>query len=183
MISHRRRLTIAVTAGILASAAFPALAHAATIYPPVDSCTVDPATASAGGTIAFSCAAASFGANEPVTITVTGENGAEASFAFVHFAVSTASAARTSRGDGSLGTVNVTLPAGAIGVYNIAAVSPSSAGGAASASIVGADGLPTTGGDSGQLLGVWIGGGALVLAGVIVLVTRLVRSRRERHDD
>jgi len=48
--------------------------------------------------------------------------------------------------------------------------------------IVAADGLPTTGGDSGQLLGIWIGGGALVLAGVVVLVAVLVRRRNDARD-
>ena len=67
-------------------------------------------------------------------------------------------------------------------MYNIAAISRSSAGGTASASITGTDGLPTTGGDSGQLIGVWVGGGALVLAGITVLVALAARRRRDRDD-
>ena len=79
--------------------------------------------------------------------------------------------------------MRITLPANASGVYNIAAISATSAGGAASASIVGADGLPSTGGNSDQLLGVWIGGGALVLAGAVIVIARVARARRDRNDD
>ncbi len=51
----------------------PVAAQVSTIYPPVDSCTVSPASVSAGGTLSFSCQSGTFSANEPVTITVTGE--------------------------------------------------------------------------------------------------------------
>ncbi|EXJ51152.1 cell wall protein [Microbacterium sp. MRS-1] len=160
----------------------PNAAHASTIYPPVDSCTTSPASITAGGTLSFSCAERTFGADEPVTITVTGHDGANTSFAMVHLGISTGSTTRTSDANGALGEVRIVLPATASGVYNIAAISRSSAGGTASASITGADGLPRTGGDSGQLVGVWVGGGALVLAGAVVLVALAVRRRRDRND-
>jgi hypothetical protein len=159
----------------------PNAAHASTIYPPVDSCTTSPASITAGG-LSFSCAERTFGADEPVTITVTGQDGANTSFAMVHLGISTGSTTRTSDANGALGEVRIVLPATASGVYNIAAISRSSAGGTASASITGADGLPRTGGDSGQLVGVWVGGGALVLAGAVVLVALAVRRRRDRND-
>lgn len=100
----------------------------------------------------------------------------------VRLGISTGSITRTSDANGALGEVRIVLPSSASGVYNIAAISRSSAGGTASASITGADGLPRTGGDSGQLIGVWVGGGALVLAGAVVLVALAVRRRRDRHD-
>ena len=165
---------------VLALAPLPA--QASTIYPPVDACSTSPASAGPGATVAFSCAARTFGANEPVTITVTGQDGRDVAFAMAHFAISTGSITRTSGADGALDTVRLTLPSSASGVYNIAAISRSSAGGTASASITGADGLPTTGGDSGQLIGVWVGGGALVLAGITVLVALAARRRRDRDD-
>lgn len=185
--SHRsiaRRLAQGAAASLVAAllALAPVAAHASTIYPPVDSCTTSPAGVAPGATLSFSCAARTFGANEPVTITVTGQNGADVSFGMVRFAISTGSITRTSDADGALDAVRITLPSNASGVYNIAAVSRSSAGGTASASITGADGLPTTGGDSTQLVGVWVGGGALVLAGVVVLIALAVRRRADRDD-
>ncbi|MBN9216098.1 MAG: cell wall protein [Microbacterium sp. SCN 70-200] len=170
-----------IMAGALAFAGATA-AQASVLYPPVDACGVADVTVSAGDTISFSCQSGTFAANEAVTITVTGENGADATFAFVRMAISTGSATYTSSATGTLPAVSITLPADAKGIYNIAAVSSGSAGGIASVTIVAADGLPTTGGDSGQLLGIWIGGGALVLAGVVVLVAVLVRRRNDARD-
>lgn len=160
----------------------PVSAQASTIYPPVDACSTSPASIGPGAAIAFSCAARTFGADENVTITITGQDGHSAAFGMVRFVISTGSITRTSGADGALDTVHITLPPSASGVYNIAAISRSSAGGTASASITGADGLPTTGGDSGQLIGVWVGGGALVLAGLTVLVALAARRRRDRDD-
>ncbi|WP_157553730.1 cell wall protein [Microbacterium hominis] len=186
--SHRStdRLRVARVAGAsllgAALALSPVAAQASTIYPPVDSCTSSPASVPAGGTLSFVCASGTFAANEPVTITVTGENGRDVAFGIVRFAISTGSVTRTSDATGALPAVGITLPQNASGVYNIAAISRSSAGGTASTSITGADGLPSTGGDSGQLVGVWVGGGALVLAGATVLIALAARRRRDRDD-
>ena len=184
MTGRSRSLSLGAAAGVLgvALAAVPLTAQASTIYPPVDACQSAPASVAAGETLEFSCEAGTFGADEPVTITVTGENGAGATFGFARFAVTTGSVQRTSDANGSLPVVRVTLPSNATGVYNIAAISPTSAGGTASASITGADGLPSTGGDSAQLAGLWIGGGALVLAGAIVVIAMAVRRRRDRDE-
>lgn len=160
----------------------PLTAQASSIYPPVGSCATSPAGTDAGGTLVFSCRAGTFGATEPVTITVTGQNGRDVAFGMVRTAIGTGSVTRASDADGALGAVRITLPATASGVYNIAAISRSSVGGTASASITGADGLPTTGSDSAQLVGVWVGGGALVLAGATVLVALAARRRRDRDD-
>lgn len=159
----------------------PAAASASTIYPPSDACTTSPATITPGGVIAFSCGAATFSSNETVTITVTGENGSAAQIGMVRFAISTASGTAQSGADGSLGPIPITLPSNASGTYNIAAVSPTSAGGTSAASIATADGdLATTGG-SGSMLGLWVGGGALALAGVALGAAAL--ARRFNHAD
>jgi len=175
------RTTVTALVG-LAMALAPVAAQAATIYPPVDSCSTTSATATAGATLDFACTSGTFGANEAVTITVTGENGRGVTFGVARFAITTGSTVRTSDAEGALSPVRITLPSDASGVYNIAAISRSSAGGVASVSLVGSDGLPTTGGDSGQLVGVWVGGGALLLAGATVLIALAIRRRRDRDD-
>lgn len=178
-------LRACAAAGVVIAAVLsgPAAAEASTIYPPSGACTVSPAAASAGATISLSCAAATFSANEPVTITVTGENGDAASIGFIKTAISTASGRATSDADGSLKPVSITLPRDASGTYNIAVVSPTSVGGTATATIAAADGsLPVTGMNSGSLLSLWVGGGALVLAGGTIAAAVAVRRHRERTD-
>ncbi|MDT3346262.1 cell wall protein [Microbacterium aquilitoris] len=164
----------------------PAVANASTIYPPVDACSSDAAGAGAGDTITFECDSTTFGANETVTVTVTGENGAGATFALVRTAVSTASAQFTSDASGALPAIRITLPSDARGVYNIAAVSATSAGGTSSAVIDTSDSsdpLVRAGFDGNQLMGLWIGAGALIAAGAVVLVAAAVRRHRNRTDD
>lgn len=178
-----RRLTQAIAISAIAAAsmlAVPAAASASNIYPPSDSCTVSATTMVAGETFDFSCNSSTFSANETVTITVTGENGAGATFgaAFVKFAVSTGSTTRTSTETGALEPVAITLPQNASGVYNIAAISATSAGGAGSTTISSGDaGLPLTGGDA-PLVGLWLGGGALLLAGAAVAAAAAARRAR-----
>jgi len=168
--------TVIAGAAVLAAPA----AEAATIYPPTGSCVVDPTTTTPGGTVAFSCAAETFSPNEQVKITVTGENGAAAEIGFVRTAIATASADATSTADGSLASIDITLPSDARGTYNIAAVSPTSAGGTAAVTVTSADGsLPTTGLDSAALTWLWVAGGALVVAGAALGVVALVRRRRD----
>jgi LPXTG-motif cell wall-anchored protein len=173
------RTALAATLALGAVFAVPVAASASTIYPPSGSCTATPTTAQAGGTIAFECAAETFSPDEDVTITVTGENGAAARIGMVRFAITTASGAAVSGADGSLAPVDITLPSNASGTYNIAAVSSTSAGGTAAVTITGADGLPTTGLDQGQTIGLWIGGGALLLAGAALAVVAAVRRSRD----
>ncbi|SFI56025.1 MULTISPECIES: hypothetical protein [Microbacterium] len=179
-----RRLTrFALAAAVVVGSALAlpqAAVAAGVIYPPSDACSVSPSAAGANETLDFSCGGATFGANETVTITVTGENGAGASFAFVKFAVSTGSTVRTSTATGALAPVSITLPSNASGVYNIEAISATSAGGVASATVAADGQLPVTGGDSTQLLGLWIGGGALVVAGAAIAIATAVRRSRRR---
>ncbi|MDR7112880.1 LPXTG-motif cell wall-anchored protein [Microbacterium trichothecenolyticum] len=174
------RATFAAMLALGAVLAVPAAANASTIYPPSGSCTTTP-TAQAGGTISFECAAETFSADEAITITVTGENGAASRIGMVKFAITTASGNASSEADGSLAAVDITLPSNATGTYNIAAVSSTSAGGTAAVTITGADGLPATGLDQGQTLGLWIGGGALLLAGAALAVVAAVRRSRDSH--
>lgn len=186
----RRPLRLALPAIIATAMMFgaPAAATASgsTIYPPVDACQSDAASAGAGDTFTFSCDETTFGANERVTITVTGENGAGATFGMVRTAITTASTTRESDADGALPPVEITLPSDARGVYNIAAVSATSAGGTASA-VLDASGdsgvLPLSGFDSNQLMGLWIGGGALLLAGAVIIGAAAVRRHRDNTDD
>ncbi|MFE1665373.1 LPXTG cell wall anchor domain-containing protein [Microbacterium sp. P02] len=178
-----RNITMGAAIGMAALSA-PVAAQADSIYPPSGSCTVSPASAAPGGTLSLSCRAATFSSNESVTITVTGENGAGASVGFVKFAVTTASGVVESATDGSLPATAITLPKDASGTYNIAAISATSAGGTATASVASTDGsgLPATGLDSNSLLGLWAGGGALVLAGIALAVGAVVRRHRLTQD-
>jgi hypothetical protein len=182
-----RRTLHAISVAIVGAAMFavaPTAASAASLYPPVDACTTGGDGFSPGSTVGFECEAGTFTPNEPITITVTGERGDQATFAIVRADITTASVERTADSDGALGTVEIVLP-DARGVYNIAAVSPTSAGGTASAVIdTSAEGaLPISGFDGNQLLGLWVGGGALVLAGLVVVGAAAYRRHRDATDD
>lgn len=175
-----RRLSIAATIAALAIVSVPTAANASTIYPPSGSCTTSPATVTPGGTSTLACDAGAFSANEAVTVTVTGEDGADARIGMMKFASSTASGNARSAADGSLAGVTITFPSTARGTYNIAAFSSSSAGGTAALTVTNPDGsLPATGLDSSAMTGLWIGGGLLVVAGIAVGAVAVVR---RRHD-
>ena len=180
MSSMLRSALLATTVAVAVVLAAPVAAAASTLYPPSGSCTVSPSTPTAGGSFAFSCADATFGADEPVRITVTGESGEDVDFGFVRFAISTGSTTSRSGPAGELDAVTITLPADARGVYNVAAVSESSAGGTASATVATEDGtlIPGTGGDGTQLA-LWITGGLLLLAGGAFALVAARRSRRD----
>jgi len=177
---RRTAVTAASAALAVALLSAPVGASASTIYPPSGSCTTTPSTFTAGGTVEFACSEGTFSADEQVTITVTGENGANVRFAHAKFAVSTGSTVRQATSAGALDAVSITFPADASGVYNIEAISPTSAGGTASASLTTADGLPATGGNADAVLGMWVGGGALVAAGVAIAAITVVRRRADR---
>lgn len=178
----KRMVRTAVVVATIAAAsalALPSAAQAASIYPPSGSCTASPTTVAPGGTVTFACIAETFSSDESVTITVTGENGAAAQIGMLKFAITTASGLSTSGADGSLAGVAITLPSDATGTYNIAAVSPTSAGGTAAVTVSGGTGgLPSTGLDSASMAGLWIAGGALVLTGGALAVTAAVRRSR-----
>jgi hypothetical protein len=171
----------AVVAALVACSAFalaPA-ANASTIYPPTGSCTATPAAATPGSTVQFACQSGTFSNDEPVTITVTGENGAAADIGMVRFAITTATGTSQSTATGALAAVPITFPSNASGTYNIAAISSTSAGGTAPVSVSAAgDGLPVTGVDGTALAALLIGGGALVVLGGGIAVTSAIRRRR-----
>jgi len=177
---------LAVAALVAASAlALPAAAQADTIYPPSNACSVVPSVVTPGATVTFSCGDGTFSPSEFVSVTVEGNT--NATVGFVKFAV-TSSGSTTSTADGAI-SVPITFPSNASGNYNITAASETSAGGASTVSISatgsgsgsGEGSLPATGSDSAALLGLWVGGGALVLAGGAVALTAAVRRNRKEH--
>lgn len=180
-MTRRTSQALAVAALIGAGVfAVPAAAQASAIYPPSDACRLNPSTTTAGSTVVFSCADGTFGANENVKITVTGENGSGTSFGFVRFAVSTGAYDTTAGAAGELADTSITLASDASGIYNIAAISASSAGGTASVTVTSAEGgLPSTGGDV-QTVGLWAGGALVLIAGGAIAVSAAVRRRTAR---
>jgi len=159
--------------------AAPVSASAAVIYPPTGSCSTTPAAVAPGEVVRFSCESATFSSNETVTITVTGENGAASRVGMVRFGIGTASGTSQSSTDGSLSTVEIALPSDASGTYNIAAISPTSVGGTAAVTIANPAGnLPVTGLTNGATLGIVVGGGALVAAGLALGSAALIRHRQ-----
>lgn len=182
-MKHSIRIT-AVAALVAASAlALPVAAQAAPpIYPPSNACSVVPSVITPGATVTFNCVNGSFTPGEFVSVTVEGNT--SATVGFIKFAVT--SAGSTTATDGGAISVPIAFPSNASGNYNIAAVSETSAGGTATVSVEAAAGggggsLPATGIDSSSLLGLWVGGGALVLAGGAVALTAAVRRNRKEH--
>lgn len=184
-MKHSIRIT-AVAALVAASAfALPTAAQADTIYPPSNACNVVPAVITPGATVTFNCSNGTFSPSEFVSVTVEGNTSADVGF--IKFAV-TSTGSTTSTAAGAI-SVPISFPSNASGNYNISAVSATSAGGASTVSVAAATGggsdggssLPATGIDSGSLLGLWVGGGALVLAGGAVALTAAVRRNRKEH--
>jgi len=150
-------------------------------------------TGSAGpnSTLGISVPAGTMTPNEPVGLSVTGESALGITTAIVKTAIETNSSLRTQAD--AAGSVNVALkfPATASGAYSItlvgevsgtavtvAAGTPAGGAGGGTAPGSNAGGLPATGMDSGSLLGLWVGGGALVLAGGAIAVGTTVRRGR-----
>jgi len=181
-VKHFVRTAIAVaTIAVAAGLAAPAAAGASDIYPPSGSCTVSPATAVAERAVTFECMPETFSSGERVTVTVTGAGGGATQIGMLRMAVTTASGTARAEADGSLSEVSITLPADAAGIYNIAAISRTSAGGTAALNVSGGSGgLSTTGIDGATLVGLLIGGGVLVVSGgVLAVVAMRRRSRRD----
>lgn len=175
----------AATAILIAGAALaaPTIAHAE-VYPPADSAQVSDTVIEPGDTVTFWVEDGAFLPGEPVTITLEGENASGATLAFVKFAIETQTWNRTANAEGGLDPVQITFPMDASGVYTISAFSATSAGDSVTVTVVGdADGgLAATGLDSNSLLGLWVGGGALVLAGGALAVATTVRRNRKHAE-
>lgn len=170
---------LAVSAAMLFAA--PVAANAVTIYPPAGSITASASVITPGGSITFYFAAGMFTPGEDVTITLTGESANSATFAAIETKTSEAGF-RTALEDGSIDPVTVTVPSNASGTYTLAAFSSTSAGDSITFSVSADsdDGLAVTGSDSGMLLSLWIGGGALLLAGGAFVAATSVRRQRAK---
>jgi len=166
----KHRFTKAVAAAAVAAAlvfAAPAMAQAYTPGDAIDVVSDAPFTVS-GNVYTFS----GFEPGATVTFTLSGENAAAGSLAIVKFEVNSTSTTKIADSSG-LAPVAVTLPPNPTGKYTLKVtgkLAPTDAGGGT---------LPSTGGNSESLLGIWVGGGALVLAGATVAVAATVRRNRE----
>lgn len=179
MKKHTKVLASLVVAGALSLGA-PLAAHA---YP-APTPTTGPADSSvtgsfvAGGVVVLSFSG--FLPGEDVSVSLTGAFAMDATIASAAD-VETQTVTRTADADGNL-TVTITLPANAYGTYTVTATGLESgvvlsetftiAGG-------GGGGLAATG--AGDLTGLWVGGGALVLAGGAIVVATAVRRSRQNE--
>lgn len=175
---HRFPRVLATLA--LALIAVIGVAAPAQAYPPDDAARVSSTTTEPGGTVRLSVSDGTFVPGESLTITVRGEHASGVVFGLVRTAIetSTFSGARANAA-GGLDPLAVTFPSNAAGAYTIAVFSASSPGDTVTVT-VGA--LSVTGLSAQSLLGLWVGGGALVLAGVVVLAATLVARRRREAD-
>lgn len=154
---------------------------AAFAYPPDDATRVSQTSVDAGGSVEVSVAADVFRPGEQVTVTVRGENASRVTFAMVRTALETTTyTGARANAQGGLDPLTVTFPADAAGTYTIAVFSPSTPGDTVTVTV---GGLSVTGLDRSSVVGIWIGGGALILAGGLIAVTATVARHRRRHDD
>lgn len=183
-LTMKNTILRAVAALSLAAAALmaPTAAHAYT-DPAVVIAT--PSTITAGGTSTFTTDLAPFATSESIQISITGESAGGAKLAFVKAAVETNASLTTQAVQGKL-NVPITFPTNGLGTYDltftgatsgvvlhsqITVVAPSSASGSKA-------GLAVTGIDTDNTLGLWLAGGALVVAGAAVGIGAAVRRRR-----
>jgi hypothetical protein len=173
-----KNLRTKLAAVVITAAAFTAapIAAFADGYPPA-SVVSGPATVTAGGTATFTFGG--FDPNEQVTFTLTGENAAGATLAVVKAAVNSKSITKTASAQGTA-SVTVTLPANASGTYTLTADSASTDPASTTFTVAGSggSGLPATGIDAASMTGVWIGGGALLAAGIAVTSVAVIRRRQ-----
>ncbi|TXK15390.1 LPXTG cell wall anchor domain-containing protein [Microbacterium saccharophilum] len=168
--------TVALAAGLVFA---PIAANATTYNPTVPSGSTVTIAPGAPVTITFT----GFAPNELVRFFLTGENASGATLAAAKFVYQTnvPIGSKTATAAGAVAPT-VTLPSNATGSYTLTATgATSTASATATITVAAASGgstLPNTGGDSGQLLGLWIGGGALLLAGGGIAVATTVRRQR-----
>lgn len=182
----KNKISKAAAALVVAAAAVfaaPAVASADVAYTPTapgdGTVTIAPGES---GTFPFS----GFEADETVTFTLTGAGVTDESLAFVALSASTDSTTevKTANDDG-VASATVTLPDNASGTYTLSAEGETS-GAADDVTITvaatggaGGGGLPSTGFEGDALLGLWVGGGLLVLAGASIAVATSVRRTRQ----
>ncbi|WP_243233174.1 LPXTG cell wall anchor domain-containing protein [Microbacterium sp. CIAB417] len=183
-----KSLRTKIAAVILTAAALVAAPAAAQAYVPTPG-EPDAAVSGApvpGGTVTL--VATAFDGNTPISFVVTGENGAGITQASVKLAVSASPTFNTSTNASGDASFNVKLPSNASGTYSVTASgqkdgqpaqeTTSFAIGTGSGGTGSGTGLPATGVDSGSLMGVWIGGGVLLLGGLAVTVFAVRRQRQ-----
>ncbi|MBB3158611.1 putative membrane protein YgcG [Microbacterium proteolyticum] len=139
---------------------------------------------------------AGYEAGAQVTFTLVGVGVTGANIATAGQQVTAASVTKVADASGSAAAA-VTLPDPQVGSYSLTASGPLASGGGASGggasvgggtsgggtsnaggSTGGSDSLAVTGMDANSLLGFWVGGGALVLAGATVAVAATARRNR-----
>ncbi|OUE21052.1 hypothetical protein BFL36_11045 [Clavibacter michiganensis] len=164
-------------------------------YTPEGGVTVSDPTVAPGQSTVLTFADGSFAANSAVTVTITGEDAANAtlaSFRTAPMAVTSNSITKNATNAGGL-RVTVTLPAGsASGTYALVgtdaqgntvstSISVVAAAGTGTSNGTGsstdASGLPVTGGQLPVVL-IWTGGGLLLLGAALVVVLTTVRRQR-----
>lgn len=175
----------ALAVAIAAVFAAPAVASAYTPTPVVES---GPGTVAPGGTGTF--VFDDFLPGESVVFTLTGFNASGATLAFVAFSAQDSTSITKEANDEGEATVSVTLPSNARGSYTLTAVgqesdtsasttfSVAAAAGGSDGGSAGGPALGDTGFDGDALLGLWVGGGVLVLAGASIAVATSVRRTR-----
>lgn len=122
-----------------------------------------------------------FEPGEPVTFTLTGENASGATLATVRAAAADIKTlVKNAAADGTA-TVTVTLPSNASGTYRLTADAASTDPASTTFSVAAAGGLPATGIDAASMTSVWIGGGALLAAGIAVTSVAMIRRRQAQE--
>ncbi|MGN7188359.1 LPXTG cell wall anchor domain-containing protein [Microbacterium enclense] len=128
-----------------------------------------------------------------VTGTLVGKGIGPNNLATANLPVTAASITKTADASG-VATINVILPENPSGSYTLAVsgaradgstgtggTAPAGTGGTSAGGTTDASGsLPATGMDANSLLGFWVGGGALVLAGATVAVVATARRNRSK---
>lgn len=184
-----KSLRTKIAAVILTAAALVAAPAAAQAYVPTPG-SPDATTSGAptpGGTVTL--IATAFDGNTSISFVVTGENGAGITQASVKLAISSSPTFTTTTNAAGEASFNVRLPSNATGSYDVAVTGQKNgvtvtettgfAVGSGSGGTTGSNsGLPATGVDSGSLMGVWIGGGVLLLGGLAVTVFAVRRQRQ-----
>ncbi|WZH38925.1 MAG: hypothetical protein PIR02_09685 [Microbacterium enclense] len=118
-----------------------------------------------------------------VTFTLVGRGITGSNIATANLPVTAASVTKTADSSGSA-TAVVTLPANPSGTYTLAATgarADSNGGGGSNNNGGGNNALPQTGVNGESLIGIYVGGGALVLAGATVAVAAKVRRNRAEN--
>jgi hypothetical protein len=185
-----KKILAALIVGAAVALATPAAASAVP-YTEGASCSISPTTVRAGGIAKLNCRPGTFRPSETVDYTVLGENGSTANLASYRMASSSAHASKVAASDGAA-VLLVTVPSDASGAYTVTgtgvtsrttaaatvtvlpvdAPAPAKASSPSSETTIAATGSVITGYIA------WIGG-ALVLAGLVVLV--IVAGARRRR--